>query len=595
LIKKSTLALLLCASLLLCSCGNGNEESLLPAPVPPGAIPEDLSTADLTGMDFTFSDKDKEGNFDSDTATELSGSEINITSDGTYTVSGDITYITVNADDKAKIQIVLQNANINNPDGPAIYISAADKVFITLDEGSENSVTDGSGYSYSADVDADGAIFSRADLTINGKGSLEVNANNKHGIVSKDDLVIVSSKINVRSAKVGLNGKDCVKVSDAELKITAGSDGIRSDNDEDEQRGYIYFESGSADITSGNDGIQAEAAVRIDTAKISINAGGGSGTGLSDSTESFKGIKASSDIIIYDGEYSVNSKDDCIHSNNTICITDGNFSLSSGDDGIHADTDLAVTGGSIKISKSYEGLESSRIFISGGSIDVTASDDGLNAAGGNDGSAVQGGRPGMGGFSNGIGEIAISGGYTLVNASGDGLDSNGTFAISGGIVLVSGPTNNGNGAFDYDGSATVTGGILIALGSSGMAQGFSSAENQGAIFTNLTSQSGGTSFALCDSDGKAIVSFTPAKAYQSVAVTAPEIQKDKSYKIVCGGTVSGTDENGFAHNADISGGTTLAEITMTELIYGSGGGMGPGGPGGMQPPPGGGGGRPGRY
>lgn len=582
--------LILCGALLLSSCGNDPSESTGNViNVPEGSAPEDLSTADLTGMDFSFSDRDLENGYEENEAETLSGSEVKITAEGTYVLTGDIISVTVNASDTAKIQIVLDNANINNPNGPGIYITGADKVFLTLKDNTENTITDGSGYTYSADADADGAIFSRSDLTVNGNGKLTVNANNKHGIVSKDDLVIVSAGITVKSKNAGISGKDCVKITDAELDITAGSDGIRSDNTEDSERGYIYIKSGKINITSGNDGLQAETAIRIDTAEISIAAGGGSGNSLSDSTDSFKGIKAASDIIINGGSFAVNSKDDCIHSNNTICITDGNFDLSSGDDGVHADTDLSVSGGTIVISKSFEGLESSRIFISGGKIDITASDDGLNAAGGNDSSSM-GGRPGMGGFSNGIGEILISGGYTLVNSTGDGLDSNGTFAITGGVVLVSGPTNNGNGAFDYDGSASVTGGVLIALGSSGMAQSFSSAENQGAIFCNFTTQNAKTSFALCDSDGKAIVSFTPAKAYQSVAVTAPEIRNGGSYKIVCGGTVSGADQNGFAQNAEISGGTTLQEITMTSLLYGSGGmGMGgtqPGGGmgGGMQRP-----------
>ena len=154
------------------------------------------------------------------------------------------------------------------------------------------------------------------------------------------------------------------------------------------------------------------------------------------------------------------------------------------------------------------------------------------------------------------------------------------------MTLVSGPTSNGDGALDCDGTASVSGGVVIALGSSGMAQGFSQAENQGSILCSFSSQSAGTPFALCDSSGKAIVSFTPAKAYQSAAVTAPGIVKGGTYTVVCSGTVEGADENGYAQNAAITGGTTLASIEMTDLIYGSSGGMGGGmngGMGGQQP------------
>lgn len=586
--------------MLLCSCGSEDAPVISVADIPEGSIPEDISSADLGEMDFEFTERDKEGTYDS--ADVVSGNDngdvYQITAAGTYILSGDYTdkIITVEAGENDKIQIVLDNANIINSKGPAVYIKSADKVFITLKEGTSNTISDGSDYELIENESTiDGAIFSRADLTINGSGSLTVNGNLKHGIVSKDDLVITGGSITVSSENVGLNGKDCVKISSATVNITAGSDGIRSDNAEDAAKGYVYIESGTITIDAANDGIQAETAIRIDDCAMTVTAGSGSGSSLSSSSESYKGIKASSDIIINGGSFIVDSQDDCIHSNNTICIINGKFDLTSGDDGIHADTDLSISGGDILIRKSYEGIEASRIFITGGKIDLTASDDGLNAAGGADGSST-GGRPGMGGFSNGVGEIVISGGYTFIDASGDGIDSNSTIAVSGGVVLVSGPTNSGNASFDYDGSAAVTGGVLVALGSSGMAQSFSQAENQGAMLVNF---SGSTNqiFALCDTNGNVIASFKPEKNYQSVVVTAPEIQQGNTYKIVIGAEVEGVDENGFARNTSYSGGTELGEIQMDSLLYGYSGGMGMpggdhgGGMGGGTPPGGFGGGR----
>ena len=570
IVLASFLVFSACESVTLNPSHSVNESVVSVPDIPEGTIPEDISLDDTSGMDFGFTDRDLKTEYD-EKAESVSGNKINITAEGTYVITGNITSVTVNASDSAKIRIELDNAKINNENGPAVYISKADKVFITAKENTENEISDGSSYTYSADVDADGAIFSRADLTVNGTGKITVKGNNKHGIVSKDDLVIANCTLDVSAENVALNGKDCIKISDSTIKAVAGSDGLRSDNDEDKTRGYVYIQSGKIDITSGNDGIQAETAVRIDNAELNISAGGGSGTALNNSTESFKGIKATSDIVIHNGEFLINSKDDCIHSNNTVCITNGKFILSSGDDGIHGDTDLSISGGDVTISKSYEGLESSRIFISGGNIDITASDDGINAAGGNDSSAV-GGRPGMGGFSNGVGEITISGGNTTVNASGDGIDSNGTIAITGGVTLVSGPTNNGNGAFDYDGSATVTGGVLIALGSAGMAQSFTNAENQGVIFLNVGNQAAKTTFKLCDENGKEIISFTPPKTYQTAVVTTPQLLDGNTYKIFCGDT-------------------EVSSITMSGLLYGGSGGMGPGGgdPGGkpVRPPEGG--------
>ena len=222
----------------------------------------------------------------------------------------------------------------------------------------------------------------------------------------------------------------------------------------------------------------------------------------------------------------------------------------------------------MNITKSYEGIEAARILISGGTISVVSSDDALNAVGGSEG------------FSATTAEIVISGGYLLVNSGGDGIDSNGKITVSGGVTLVSGPTGGGNGIFDFDGSATVTGGVLVALGTSSMAQNFSTAQNQGSILSTFSTQSAGTSFAVCDSTGKVIVSFTSKKSYQCAIVTAPGIQSGNTYTLVAGANVSGVDSNGFAQNTTKTGGTTLATINMTTAIYGSGGGMG----GGARPP-----------
>jgi len=594
--KKKIIAGILLSALLLVSCGDEMTEISVPE-ISEGEIPDDLSAADITDMDFSFSDRDKNPEYTDEDIVSGNVSEgiYKITAEGTYILSGDMaeTMVLVELADTEKAQIVLDNVDLSNSKGPAIYIKSADKVFLTAKDGTENIISDGEGYSYTdGDSDIDGAVFSRADLTINGKGKLTISGNTKHSVVSKDDLKILSVSLQVNSKNVGLNGKDCIKISDAHISLSAGSDGLRSDNDEDDTKGFVYMESGSLNISAGNDGIQAETIIKISDGDIDITAGRGSSQGLSGSEESYKGLKAESDIIINGGNINIDSTDDSIHSNNTITVTEGKLNLSSGDDGIHADTDISISGGEILITKSYEGIEAGRIFVTGGKIDLTASDDGINAAGGNDGSATTGGRPGMGEFSNGVGEIVISGGYMVVNASGDGLDSNGTFIITGGIVLVSGPTNSGNGAFDYDRGAAVTGGVLIALGSSGMAAGFTQAENQGAILYSFSSQSAGTSFAVCDSDGKVIASFTPGKAYNSAVVTAPGLKQGETYTFVCGGTVADADGYGYASGSDISGGTTVATISLSELIYNSGGG-GMGGPGGgMGKPNGGMGGRP---
>lgn len=582
--SASITGLIISAAVMLLCCGCGKRAaSSSEATV--------LSTADTSKMSFSFTERDNSAEYSEADATlitlngeaadikgegaRLSNRTLELTEGGTFIISGEFNgSVKVAASSDDKLQIVLAGVNITNEKGAALFVKSAKKVFLTLAPESINRLSDGSSYSQTdGDSNIDAAVFSKSNLTVNGSGSLAVNGCYKHAVVSKDALVITGGNLNIAAQKVGLCGKDCVKIGGGEIEISAGSDGIRSDNGDDSSKGYIYIAGGILNINAANDGIQAETVIRLENGDISITAGGGSSEKSSDSSESYKGIKAASDIQIAGGSVKIDSLDDAVHSNNTVVIEKGELELSSGDDGIHADKELSVSGGTIKVLKSYEGLEGSRVLISGGEISVNASDDGINSAGGGDSRAPQM-EFGADKFGNSDYEIIISGGYILVNASGDGLDSNGSITFSGGVTLVSGPTDNGNGALDSEDSITVKGGIVVALGSSGMAEGFSSAENQGGILCSFSSQSAGTSFALCDESGKVIVSFTPPKEYQSAAVTAPEIKKGSTVSIVCGGTVSEADANGYAHSSDISGGSSLTEITMTDWIYGSSGGFG---------------------
>lgn len=617
--KIYSVILVVLLTVAICSCGNKND-----AQSKPDSNTADYGDAittqkaDTSKMEFDFTDRDLSGNYNESECTKITltnGKDVNITKSGDYIISGNSndTMISVNVGAEDKVQIVLKDAIFANKDGPAILIKQADKVFITAAENTNNSICDASSYDVTDDDTAiDAAIFSKEDLTLNGKGTLKVNGNYKHGIVSKDDLVIVNLTLNVTAKSSGLCGKDCVKVSSADITVDAGSDGMKSDNAEDNNRGFIYINNGTFNITSQNDAFQAQTVLKIDGGDVKVISGGGSANsstivgggenpdwryggggrpGVQQSSsmqnaESAKGLKAASDILISSGNFSLNCADDCVHSNGTIDISGGNFSISSGDDGVHADSALIISNGTINIFKSYEGLESGEMLISGGTINLTASDDGLNAAGGNDASS-QGGRPGANSFSaDASKQITISGGYVFIDASGDGIDSNGVINVTGGTTIVSGPTNSGNASFDYDGRATVTGGVLLALGSSGMAQGFTDSQNQGAILYNITSQSSGTSLSLCDENGMAIVAFIPQKVYSSVTVTAPEIKNGSTYTLVVGAIVTNADKNGFARNTNISGGETIATIKMTSNLYSTGGqGMGGGhGGGGMMRP-----------
>ena len=584
--KRKGYALLLALALLLTGCSRAEMQS---------AQAGGIALADTSSMDFSFTDRELSGDYDAANATRitgvegriviegrgasLSGTGISIVDEGCYILSGTIgdCMLSVVVPEDEKVQIVLAGAEIRNTAGPAIYIRSADKVFLTLAKGTENIVSDGADYALSEDGSSvDGAVFSWADLCFNGGGSLRLSGNYKHGVVSKDDLVVANCRLDVTAKKQGLSGKDCVKICSTEMQVESGADGIQSDNDEDADRGYIYLENSSLKIAAENDGIQAETVLRAVDSNLEILSGGGSSQSLSGSENSCKGLKAGQDILLEGGRASIDSRDDCIHANGNVAVYAGEFMLSSGDDGLHADAGLLFEGGRMEILKSYEGIEGSEIRVSGGEMRITASDDGMNLAGGSDGSAV-GDRPGRGMFDVEDGCIEISGGRLWVNALGDGIDSNGSLRISGGVTLVSGPTGSGNAALDHNG-ATVTGGTLIAVGSAGMALGFSAAENQGAMLVNFDFQAAGTPLVLCNGVDGVVAAFTPGKDYQSAVITAPGVQAGETYRLLAGAVAAEADADGFAASGTAAGGTELMRLEMDSNLYGgSFGGHGFGG------------------
>ena len=583
--KLSMLLSVLLSALILSSCGNKNTAGVLTASGE--KMDSSVSTAD---MDFTFTKSDTEYGYDESEAKTVSDSEENvkITAEGTYVISGSHSSVTVDAPQVAKVKLVLKNADISNQNGPAIYVKSADKVFITAYENTVNSVSDGGSYSSDYEgTNVDGAVFSKADLTLNGEGTLNINGNYKCAVVSKDDLVICGLTLNAKSTGSAVEGKDCVKIKDAVLTVNAGSDAIKSTNGEDANRGFVYIESGICTLTAANDGIQAETVIKLSGGEITVTAGGGatekaqSGNGgmrpfdssTANDEESTKGIKATKLIFAEGGSVNVNSADDSIHSNGDIEINGGKFTLSSGDDGIHADGALIINGGEISVIKSYEGLEGKTVTVTSGTVDITASDDGINAA---DGSGTQGGR--MGGNTSGDVYIDISGGYITVNASGDGVDSNSSITVSGGVLLVSGPEDSGNSALDCDGTAVITGGTVVLCGSSGMAESFSDSSTQASLMYSLASAAkAGSSVALSDSDGRVIASFVPSKQYSNVIISSPELKKGSSYTLSLGGTVTECDKNGYTVSGKVSGAESeeSVEISSISTVYGtSGGNMG---------------------
>ena len=249
------------------------------------------------------------------------------------------------------------------------------------------------------------------------------------------------------------------------------------------------------------------------------------------STVSTKGIKCGGTIRISGGSFSIDSYDDAVHSNNSIYITGGNFNIASGDDGIHADKELTVESGTICIRRSYEGLEGNQIHLNGGSIDVTASDDGINAYGG------QNNFGGAGGSSKTTEEtpmLYFSGADVVVNASGDGIDSNGSIFVESGTIIVNGPVDSANGAIDSGsengGKCVISGGTILAIGSSGMDEGFSSESSQCSFRQRLeTALSAGSEITISDSSGNVLFRHTAVKSASSVVFSCPDLKTGEKY------------------------------------------------------------------
>jgi len=579
---KKYLSLILALTLAFSLCCCTEEASTENTPDSSAPSSENVVTEiDISQMDTEFTDKDLNGN-NNGSAVILSQDIIKITDGKTYCVTGKHKQIIVDSGDSDKPQIILKNAQIESSDGPAIYIKNADKVFLTIPENTESSLSDATQYDNSYD-NADGVVFSKADLTLNGGGKLTVKANFKCGIVSKDDLVISETVINIESKGCAVEGKDCVKLNNADITVNSEGDGIKSTNSEDANRGFIYIASGKCNITSTNDALQGSTALIIEDGVFNLKTGGGSAVASSSQnnnwgkwgrfyenpsssdTESAKALKAVSLIKIQGGDFSIDSSDDAIHSNSDIEISSGNFNISSGDDGVHADDELLINGGDFTITKSYEGLEATVITVNGGEIDLTASDDGFNAAGGNDSSAL-GGRPGQNPFGSDFdAAININGGYILVNASGDGIDSNGSITVNGGTILVSGPQNGGNGAFDYGISAEISGGTAIIVGTSDMAQSFASSSKQASFIYNSPEYFDAGTPVSISKDNKVFASFTPCKKYNSVIISSPELKVHETYSLNFGGNISNTDKNGYTLNGSLSDADSSVEISLTSV------------------------------
>lgn len=273
------------------------------------------------------------------------GETVSISSEGVYVISGsaeDCT-IMIEADENAKVQLVLDGVKIENSDFPAIYVVSADKVFVTTTD-SENSLTVSGQFRADGETNTDAVIFSKDDLVLNGTGTLDVTSYYGNGITCKDDMKITGGTYNVKSALDAFEANDSISVSDGTFNIATNKDGLHCENDETE--GTITISGGTFSINSGSDGIQACALLQIDGGTMTIQAP--------------EGLEAT-----------------------YILINDGNITINASDDGINAsagtntyETAIEINGGYIDVSVGQgdtDAIDSNgSIYVNGGTINVTA-------------------------------------------------------------------------------------------------------------------------------------------------------------------------------------------------------------------------------
>ncbi len=413
-------------------------------------------------------------------------------------------------------------------------------------------ITDGT---YICDT-TDDCINGNAAVTING-GSFTLSSGDD-GIAAVTDLTIGGGTINVTKA-----GGKGIK-NDGDININGGSITVNSTDDCINGNAAVNLTGGSYNLTSGDEAVTAASVLTVENIELTANTTG-------------KGIKAESDLNVNSGTFNITSGDDSVHCNGNITIKGGSFNLSSGDDGVHADTTLTIENGTIIITKSYEGLEGNDVIINGGVISVVASDDGINAAGGQDQSS-QGGRPGQNPFQPGSSSnnsITINGGEVYVVASGDGVDSNGALNFNGGVVVVQGPNNGGNFAVDADGTVGFNGGTVVALASSNAMWEDITRKTGNAVYNkSVGSVTKGSTVCITDSSGNVLAAVKSQLSGNLGVLFYKGNTTLSSVKFVTGGTYNGTlNSYGYGTGGTVSGGSSASPSTST-------GGNQPGGGGG---------------
>lgn len=523
-----------------------------------------VKSGEKLDVDTHYSEQDLSWDTSSETAIDLSNptatdgvtvedGTLTITKAGTYKLSGEYQgQIKVETADSDAVRLVLDNANITNSSGAALNVVNADEVILYSASGTTNTISDGADYTATGENDPDAVVYSKADLTIAGEGTLKVNGNHEDGIHTSDGLVIASGTLEVNAANTGIKGKDYVDILGGTINVTAQQDGIKSTNDTDEGKGWTRLSNGTVTVNAGDDGFKASRVVEISGGSLTVE-------------QSDEGIEAQY-INVSGGDVNVTSADDGMNASLKTSDSESTDSSANTSDTANQQQNSqqqgSIPGGqqSGTSNQQQQGMGQPPA-MSGTSQDGTSQNGTTGTGQQGMGQPPQGGMPGGGGtFEVVDAAINVSGGNITVNAEGDGIDSNGVTTLSGGTLIVNGPSQGGNAALDTNGDLLLNGATVLSGSTADMFEAPSTNSTSG--YLKLTNSSGfeqGSTVQVADSSGKVVANYKVTKSnVQLVLVSSSSIVKGQSYTVYT--TTSAVDSNATSL---ASGATELGSFTAS--------------------------------
>ena len=525
-----------------------------------------VKSGEKLDVDTHYSEQDLSWDASSETAIDLSNptatdgvtvedGTLTITKAGTYKLSGEYQgQIKVETADSDAVRLVLDNANITNSSGAALNVVNADEVILYSASGTTNTISDGADYTATGEDDPDAVVYSKADMAIAGEGTLKVNGNHEDGIHTSDGLVIASGTLEVNAANTGIKGKDYVDILGGTINVTAQQDGIKSTNDTDEGKGWTRLSNGTVTVNAGDDGFKASRVVEISGGSLTVE-------------QSDEGIEAQY-INVSGGDVNVTSADDGMNASLKTSNSESTDSSANTSDAANQQQNNqqqgSLPGGQQNgtSNQQQQGTGQPPAMPGGNAQDGTSQNGTTGTGQQGMGQPPQGGMPGGGGGTFEVIDAAInvSGGHVTVNAEGDGIDSNGVTTLSGGTLIVNGPSQGGNAALDTNGDLLLNGATVLSGSTADMFEAPSTNSTSG--YLKLTNSSGfeqGSTVQVADSSGKVVANYKVTKSnVQLVLVSSSSIVKGQSYTVYT--TTSAVDSNAASL---ASGATELGSFTAS--------------------------------